>query len=210
MNSCWIDWEKITRDFLSSRKLRQVAELRGFYRVNPSGIPRIPPDLELRDYQNTAIISWFRNRGRGTLKMATGSGKTITALATYRHLVNQWQREAEKFNLKPILAYESVHTWQSQLATELYNVQAGNQKFVTILTTNSTFISEGFQSQIKFFPDKTLIVGDEAHNLGSPRLEELLPRSLGLRLALSATPERYFDEEGTRSFSQLFLLSSLG
>ncbi len=46
-----------------------------------NGIPRIPPDLELRDYQNTAIISWFRNRGRGTLKMATGSGKTITALA---------------------------------------------------------------------------------------------------------------------------------
>jgi len=81
MNSCWIDWEKITRDFLSSRKIKQVAELRGFYRVNPSGIPRIPPDLELRDYQNTAIISWFRNRGRGTLKMATGSGKTITALA---------------------------------------------------------------------------------------------------------------------------------
>ena len=108
MNSCWIDWEKITRDFLNSRKLRQVAELRGFYRVNPSGIPRIPPNLELRDYQNTAIISWFRNRGRGTLKMATGSGKTITALAIatelyqaielqvllvicpYRHLVNQW------------------------------------------------------------------------------------------------------------------------
>lgn len=222
MNSCWIDWEKITRDFLSSRKIKQVAELRGFYRVNPSGIPRIPPNLELRDYQNTAIISWFRNRGRGTLKMATGSGKTITALAIamelyeaielqvllvicpYRHLVNQWQREAEKFNLKPILAYESVHTWQSQLSTELYNVQAGNQKFVTILTTNSTFISEGFQSQIKFFPDKTLIVGDEAHNLGSPRLEELLPRSLGLRLALSATPERYFDEEGTDAILEYF------
>ncbi|MFM6403882.1 MAG: DEAD/DEAH box helicase, partial [Microcystis sp.] len=67
-----------------------------------------------------------------------------------------------------------------------------------------TFISEGFQSQIKFFPDKTLIVGDEAHNLGSPRLEELLPRSLGLRLALSATPERYFDQEGTDAILEYF------
>jgi DNA phosphorothioation system restriction enzyme len=222
MDYLLINWEKITRDFQSSLTTKKVAELRGFYRVNPSGIPRIPLDLELRDYQNTAIISWFRNRGRGTLKMATGSGKTITALAIatelyeaidlqvllvicpYRHLVNQWQREAEKFNLKSILAYESVHTWQSQLSTELYNVQANNQKFVTILTTNSTFISEGFQSQIKFFPEKTLIVGDEAHNLGSPRLEELLPRSLGLRLALSATPERYFDEEGTDAIIDYF------
>jgi DNA phosphorothioation system restriction enzyme len=222
MSSWLIDWEKIARDFENYLSPKKVAEKRGFYRVNPTGVPRIPSDLELRDYQNTAIISWFRNRGRGTLKMATGSGKTITALAIatelyeaidlqvllvicpYRHLVNQWQREAEKFNLKPILAYESVHTWQSQLSTELYNVQAGNQKFVTILTTNSTFISEGFQSQIKFFPDKTLIVGDEAHNLGSPRLEELLPRSLGLRLALSATPERYFDEEGTDAIIDYF------
>lgn len=217
-----IDWQKIIRDFQSGISVKKVAELRGFYRTNPSGNPKIPANLELRDYQNTAIISWFRNRGRGTLKMATGSGKTITALAIatelyeaidlqvllvicpYRHLVNQWQREAEKFSLKPILAYESVHSWQSQLSTELYNVQAANQKFVTILTTNSTFISEGFQSQIKFFPEKTLIVGDEAHNLGSPRLEELLPRSLGLRLALSATPERYFDEEGTDAILDYF------
>jgi DNA phosphorothioation system restriction enzyme len=222
MSYSQIDWQQIIRDFQSAIGVKKVAELRGLYRTNPSGTPKIPANLELRDYQNTAIISWFRNRGRGTLKMATGSGKTITALAIaselyeaidlqvllvicpYRHLVNQWQREAEKFNLKPVLAYESVHSWQSQLSTELYNVQAGNQKFVTILTTNSTFISEGFQSQIKFFPEKTLIVGDEAHNLGSSRLEEMLPRSLGLRLALSATPERYFDEEGTDAIIDYF------
>jgi superfamily II DNA or RNA helicase len=27
------------------------------------------------------VANWFANQGRGTLKMATGSGKTITALA---------------------------------------------------------------------------------------------------------------------------------
>ncbi len=42
-----------------------------------------------------------------------------------------------------------------------------------------------------------MIIGDEAHNLGSFRLGENLPRSIGLRLALSATPERYYDDEGT-------------
>jgi superfamily II DNA or RNA helicase len=49
-----------------------------------------------------------------------------------------------------------------------------------------------------------LIIGDEAHNLGSPKLEESLPRNVGLRLALSATPERYFDDDGTQSLLDYF------
>lgn len=154
--------------------------------------------------------------------MATGSGKTITALAIatelyqkinlqvllvvcpYRHLVTQWARECDKFNLKPILAFENVHTWQSQLSTGLYNVSSGNQAFLTVITTNSTLMGDGLQSQLKYFPDKTLIVGDEAHNLGAPRLEQSLPRKVGLRLALSATPERYFDDVGTQFLFDYF------
>jgi len=202
-----------------------VGESRGNYQAQqPSlpGCPRIPPSLELRAYQYQGINSWFTNNGRGTLKMATGSGKTIVALAIiselykqiqlqvllvvcpYRHLVTQWARECEKFNLQPILAFENVRTWQSKVATQIYNVRSGSQKFLTIITTNSTFISEGFQSQLKYLPDKTIIVGDEVHNLGSPKLEECLPRSVGLRLGLSATPERYFDEGGTQSVFSYF------
>jgi DNA phosphorothioation system restriction enzyme len=217
-----IDWEQLARNFPKSAKGKKVAESGGIYRLLPDGKPRIPPDLELRDYQNTAIASWFRARGRGTLKMATGSGKTITALAIatelheaidlqvvivlcpYRHLVHQWDRECEKFHLQPILAFENVRSWQAQLSTALYNLRSGNQTFVTVLTTNATFISEGFQSLIEFFPEKTLLIGDEVHNLGSPRLEECLPRSIGLRLGLSATPERYFDEEGTDAILDYF------
>jgi DNA phosphorothioation system restriction enzyme len=168
------------------------------------------------------VASWFANNGRGTLKMATGSGKTITALAIaselyqkiglqvllivcpYRHLVSQWAREGEKFGLQPILAFENVRNWQSQLSTGLYNLRSGNQSFVTVITTNSTLIGDGFQSQLKYFPDKTLIVGDEAHNLGATRLEQSLPRTIGLRLALSATPERYFDEQGTEFIFDYF------
>ncbi len=186
------------------------------------GCPILPLSLQLRQYQRQAINSWFANNGRGTLKMATGSGKTITALAIacelyqqinlqvllvvcpYRHLVTQWARECEKFNLHPILAFENLRTWQSQLSTQLYNLRSGSQKFMTVITTNSTLITDGFQSELKYFPPKTLIIGDEAHNLGAPRLEENLPRRVGLRLALSATPERYFDDYGTQSLFDYF------
>lgn len=182
----------------------------------------MPPSIQLRQYQQQAIANWFANKGRGTLKMATGSGKTITALAIaielyqkislqvllvvcpYRHLVTQWARECQKFNLEPILAFENVRSWQSQLSSGLYNVRSGTQPFLTVITTNSTLMGDGLQSQLKYFPDKTLIVGDEAHNLGSPRLEQSLPRRVGLRLALSATPERYFDEQGTQFLFDYF------
>ena len=45
------------------------------------GIPRIPQDLVLRDYQNQAISNWKDNGFRGIFDMATGTGKTYTALA---------------------------------------------------------------------------------------------------------------------------------
>jgi DNA phosphorothioation system restriction enzyme len=200
-----------------------AGESKGNYQTQPlPGCPRMPYLLQLREYQRQAVESWFANNGRGTLKMATGSGKTITALAIacelykqinlqvllvvcpFRHLVTQWARECEKFNLQPILAFEDLRTWQSQLSTQLYNVRSGSQSFLTIVTTNSTLIGDGFQSQLKYFPEKTLIIGDEAHNLGAPKLEESLPRRVGLRLALSATPERYFDDDGTQSLFNYF------
>ncbi|WP_448596922.1 DNA phosphorothioation system restriction enzyme [Thermoleptolyngbya sp.] len=189
----------------------------------PANVPTLPSWLQLRPYQKQAIANWFANRGRGTLKMATGSGKTITALAIaarlyekiqlqaliivcpYRHLVQQWARECGKFGIAdPILAFESVSQWQGRLSNQLYNVKAGHQPFLTVITTNATLITPGFQSQLPYFPQKTLIVGDEAHNLGAKQLAASLPRSVGLRLALSATPERYFDERGTEALFDYF------
>jgi DNA phosphorothioation system restriction enzyme len=182
----------------------------------------MPPSLQLRQYQRVAVANWFANQGRGTLKMATGSGKTITALAIatelynkinlqvllvicpYCHLVNQWARESEKFGLKPILAFDSARSWQNKLAAGLYEVRSGERAFLTIITTNATLMGDSLRSQLRYFPEKTLIIGDEVHNLGAPRLGQSLPRNIGLRLALSATPERHFDEQGTEAILDYF------
>lgn len=218
-----INWDKLVRNFRDKYSYK-LAEKRYVYhhQKDITGIPKYPDDLILRDYQKQAIENWLKNRGRGILKMATGSGKTITALAIntelyhqinlqvllvicpFRHLVLQWTEEAEKFNLFPILAFENVHNWHGELSRQLYNVHNNQQKFLTIITTYSTFIGDRFQSQLTFFPEKTLIVGDEAHNLGSPRLLSSLPANIGLRLALSATPERHFDEDGTDFLKDYF------
>jgi DNA phosphorothioation system restriction enzyme len=185
-------------------------------------VPTLPIGLMLRSYQQQAIANWFANKGRGTLKMATGSGKTITALAIatelystqslqtliivcpYRHLVTQWDKECRRFGLNPILAFENIKAWQGKLSSQLYALRAEHQLFLTVITTNATLMSQGFQSQLAYFPEKTLIVGDEAHNLGSTRLAQSLPQAIPFRLALSATPERYFDESGTQVIYDYF------
>ena len=217
-----IDWGELATKYEQQDRVNRVAERQSNYQHQLLGIPRMPTSIKLRDYQKQVIASWFRNRGRGTLKMATGSGKTIIALAIatelyqqirlqvvliicpYRHLVTQWQRECEKFNLQPILAFENVHNWQTELSTKIYNIRNHNQNFLTVITTNSTLIKEGFQSQLKYFPAKTLIIGDEAHNLGSAKITTNLPRNIGLRIALSATPERYYDDRGTDAILDYF------
>jgi DNA phosphorothioation system restriction enzyme len=194
----------------------------------PAGIPRLPASLQLRPYQRQAVDNWFKNKkGRGTLKMATGSGKTITALAIaaelyskcqaqnkplqgllivcpYRHLVTQWAEESRKFGLQPILAFDRADTWQGELQGQLLALMGGRQAFVTVITTNATLRQTALQSQLSFLPPLTMVIGDEAHNLGAKTLADSLPGGVKLRLALSATPERYFDEAGTERIFDYF------
>jgi DNA phosphorothioation system restriction enzyme len=197
----------------------QVASPKENYHMIP-GVPIAPAALVLRDYQEEAIANWFANKGRGTLKMATGSGKTITALAIaaalyekcnaqnkpfqallivcpYRHLVTQWAEESRKFNLDPILAFDRAQTWQGELQAQLLALMGGRRPFITVITTNATLRQAALQSQLDFLPKLALIIGDEAHNLGAENLAARLPDNVPLRLALSATPERHFDEGGT-------------
>ena len=192
------------------------------YQVRPHGVPVLPSHIVLRDYQREAVNNWIANKGRGILKMATGSGKTITALSIaaelytkidlealivicpFRHLVKQWANESQKYGLKAILAFENVDRWDKDLTNQLVNLSLGLQDFISVITTNTTLMSTVFQAKLESFPKKTLLIGDEVHNLGAKKLSANLPRRIGLRLGLSATPERYLDEQGTQAIFNYF------
>ena len=148
-----------------------------------AGLPTVPPSVQLRDYQEEARDSWFESHGRGILKMATGTGKTITALSIvtrlvreahlkaviivcpFRHLVTQWEKEAQLFGLSPVLAFESAAKWRSRLSDNLYNLTRNTADFVCVITTNATFAGESFQALVPRFPMATVLVVDEVHNL---------------------------------------------
>ncbi len=169
-----------------------------------------------------AIKNWFANNGRGSLKMATGSGKTITALSIithlyqkaglktavvlcpYKHLVDQWAKEARNFHFNPLIVHTSRTMWSEDLNRKLLALQDDKDQVLLVLTTNRSFADEFFQRKLAHFPKNSLLVADEAHNLGARDLRTKLPDSIRWRLALSATPERWFDDEGTDAIFQYF------
>lgn len=184
--------------------------------------PTIPNSITLRSYQTEAANNWLKNNGKGILQLATGTGKTITALGIasnlakraglqglivvcpFKHLVSQWAEECRRFYMEPILAYEERAAWYDVLTTVLSAASRSVDEFVCVIATNATFASEGFQQRLKYFPKTSLLVVDEVHNVGAERLTKALPSSITLRLGLSATPERWFDPEGTNRLTEYF------
>jgi superfamily II DNA or RNA helicase len=118
--------------------------------------------------------------------------------------VNQWADEAMRFNFQEILKVSSKAKWESELATTLSTSRRIPTSFV-IITTYASFIKERFKKYIKDLPADTILIADEAHNIGSPSvLNSLSNILLQKRIGLSATPKRIYDIEGSLAMESFF------
>lgn len=184
-----------------------------------------PKDIIFREYQVKAIQNWINNGGRGIFNMATGTGKTVTALGAasclakklsnnvavvivcpYQHLVEQWVEEVERWNVRPIIGYSgsSDRDWYNKLK---FNIRAYNLDLVKnmcFITTISTFSQKEVQEQLKKLKNNSLIITDEVHHMGAENLSKKLSDNFNYRLGLSATLERHFDPEGTKKIYDYF------
>ena len=184
----------------------------------------IPKELELYDYQKNAIEKWFDKKCFGIYDMATGTGKTYTALASisklsqaleeniavvivvpYQHLVEQWVEDIQAFNVNPIKAYSFPgNNWRAAFNDAVNGYNTGAINNFCIIACVATFILPDFQNILSKFKKNYCFVADEAHNLGAPNVRSLLPKKARYRLALSATIERHGDDEGTQSLYEYF------
>jgi superfamily II DNA or RNA helicase len=214
--------EAIVNQSLPESYVEKVAQL--IDRLRPIQLKiNTASDLpELRDYQREAIKNWKQNGYRGILEMATGTGKTYTALAAaiellkererlfliiscpFIHLAEQWQEEARKFGLEGILVGESRFLWEEDAARQAQLFRRKKKDMVVLITTNASFSSDSFQKIIASSLEETLLVIDEAHYAGAYSIRRLLPENCKYRLGLSATPERYGDDEGTQALFDYF------
>lgn len=187
--------------------------------------PKKSESITLREYQMDAINNWEENNFKGIFDMATGTGKTITALSAashlfeklnnrlaivivcpYQHLVDQWVEDIIKFNMRPIIAHSASRQkkWKNRLEqkVESYNLEVINH--FCLVTTNATFSSDFVQNILSTISDDLLLIIDEAHNFGASYLQETLIENAEYRLALSATIRRHNDELGTDRLFQYF------
>ena len=185
----------------------------------------LPDDFSIREYQNKAICNWEQNGFRGIFDMATGTGKTLTALASveylfrknrerlsiiivcpYQHLVEQWVEDIVRFGIRPIIGYSasSQKNWKKNLEQAVRSFNLGVTDTFCFVTTNASFVTKKIQEQIIQLGKDTLLVVDEAHNMGASNYRKYLPETYEFRLALSATIDRHNDEIGTSALISYF------
>lgn len=214
--------EKYYRGDKSISEILEAQESKVKYAINT---PQMPEKVQLYDYQLDAIKKWKENNFRGIFDMATGTGKTFTGLGAicelskflkdnlfviivcpYQHLVEQWIEDIKKFNIKPIIGYSASpqRDWKDRLKRSIKKQNLKLDKFCCFICTNATFSLYDIQDSLDMIKGDKLLVVDEAHNFGSPRLQKTLNDSYKYRLALSATLERYNDPIGTEKLYEFF------
>lgn len=185
----------------------------------------LPDDFKIRMYQNSAIHTWEEKGFRGIYDMATGTGKTLTALASieylyrknkerlaiiivcpYQHLVEQWVEDIVRFGIQPIIGYSasSQKNWKKILEQAVRSFNLRVTDMFCLITTNASFVTKKVQEQIQLLGKDSLVVVDEAHNMGAANYRRCLPTAFEYRLALSATIDRHNDETGTVALSDYF------
>lgn len=194
--------------------------------------------IELMDFQKQAVKSWVKNSYKGILEMATGTGKTFTALGClnqamskyskflcvisvpYNHLITQWKSEINKIvshgrkeNFKYlnnvirdnfVTIGSSNYNWKRKLSNKLLDLENGLIDNLIVLTTHDSLSSSFLIDKISLHSNDAILIADEVHGLGATVRQKGLLRSYNIRLGLSATPERWMDEQGSRLIFDYF------
>lgn len=216
-----LDFPKLAKEIKQRLKTKLYKPYRG-NGVN-LGDPQFPYETGPRDYQKEAYQNWVTNDYKGVFAMATGTGKTITSLncllQEYKKsksynaiilvpsiaLLNQWEQEVNEFHFNNILKVGGGNNWEKDLANYTSNVAWGIKKDLIIISTYGSFVTDRFQKYFQKIQDCFLLIADEAHNMGASQIKKLLPSvKVNKKIALSATPKRIYDPEGTDAIDSFF------
>ena len=188
----------------------------------------VPPMLVYRDgdyaHQGRAVDSWCAAGFRGILEMATGSGKTITAMIAAKHLhehhapllvvisaphlplIDQWCEEVRPFGITPVnLSTASGPAARRKMVAKCRRRLRHHLSDVEVLVaTHETLCDSSFTDAISDADLPKLLIADEVHRLGRDSFVAGPPTCFDYRLGLSATPIRQYDPEGTALLTDYF------
>ncbi len=183
--------------------------------------------INLFPHQEQAVNAWLDNNRSLLIEMATGTGKTRTAIGCIKEILGerkpilvivstpqgtlsrQWQREISKLEIdfdKSEIIDGSNNKWKKDLEFILLDIGDQTIQNAIIYTTHDTSSSEKFISIVKSNKDNfsILFICDEVHAIGSKKRRRALLDEYDYRIGLSATPQRMFDEIGTNIIVNYF------
>lgn len=183
--------------------------------------------LKLFFYQEEAVDKWEINDRQLLLQMATGCGKTRTAIGCMQRAIkdtekllvviacpqvtlsSQWKTDIEKLDVDVKNSIElngGVPKWDAKLKKELLKLSTGRFNNLIIYTTHQVCSSKKFIDIMNATSSKItrFLIGDEVHGLGAAKTKNGLLSSYSYRLGLSATPQRWFDDEGSKLIEDYF------
>lgn len=155
----------------------------------------------------------FRKKKAGILEMATGTGKTRTAIAIMEDLLlnkkidgaimtvegtdllSQWQSGLDEWNYNSGLSFKIFGQYDS--IQELSKFIRSPKESILVLSRHQ--LNRLFKHKEELKKYSLLIIHDEIHGFGSPSHVNNLKGSHQLfnyKLGLSATPDREYDEDG--------------
>lgn len=209
-----MDIPEATKKHLIKEAPRNNEELKLIEKIIVEKQKKTKPNL--RNYQIDAINSWINNNYKGIFSMATGTGKTITALGCFdnlseieqqlitivvcpqNHLLTQWEKTFHDFNYSgQILYVNSSSGWKSKYNSLFLDLELNVISNLVILTTFATFSNDSFLEMINLYDGKIFLIVDEVHGVGSFKYRKGLLDKYQYRLGLSATPEIENDFERT-------------
>ena len=186
--------------------------------------PRQLDLADLRGYQQEAVHCWEASHRRTILRMATGTGKTrvaivaltrmlkeprgphfVTIVAPTQLLVSQWSGELQKAGWgRPIEVMGSKTEWVPRVREAVLKVKLGTRNHVIVVATYASFCSTEFTQAVTDSGLSHSLIADEMHHAWAPKTRTGLLVSYEARLGLSATPEIYMDDEGTKELQDYF------
>lgn len=173
-------------------------------------------------HQEKALEIFLKEK-HGILEMATGTGKTKTAIKIITKL---FELGAIKRVIITMYGNDLLEQWCKEIYKSTENIRvykyfSGNKEFarfllnpdraVLVVSRDAEYLNDVItktNTMIKDNLSETMFVFDEVHGFGSYTMRRTLSgkvQPFTYRLGLSATPEREFDEEGN-----LFIQNEVG
>jgi len=162
--------------------------------------------IQLKAWQEECREAWFRSGCKGTIKVVTGAGKTILALAIIQQMQNEQLCDLRVAVVVPTIVL--MNQWHDQLLATSnlppwaigrlgggYKDAFNDSRRILLAVLDSAQRELPQMVRTADLGKRLLLIADECHRAGAPVMSRVLATERIASLGLSATPEREDEDE---------------